>query len=219
VIAPGDIAIYGTLCALASYTRGAIKAQILENSIFGVYIEQETYVRELIEAYMSSNFKHVLDLLSRYSSRHSLDIYLSGHVKNITNLIRDWAVVLYFQPFSSIKLQRMSQAFGWTIEEVEEHVVASIRSGAIKGRVDKQNKVLQATISDPRTELFTRALQAGTSLKSTNRKILFRMRLQQAELVVKAPKQNQQNPQNQQQQQQQQQSQQQQRPGDSQGND
>jgi len=36
---------------------------------FGVYIEQEPYVRELIEAYMGSNFKSVLELLSRYSVR------------------------------------------------------------------------------------------------------------------------------------------------------
>lgn len=69
IIAPGDIAVYGTLCALASYTRGAIKAQILQNSVFGVYIEQEPYVRELIEAHMSSNFKGVLGLLSRYYVR------------------------------------------------------------------------------------------------------------------------------------------------------
>lgn len=35
----------------------------------------------------------------------------------------------------------MSLAFGWTIEEVEQHVVNLIQSGAIQGRVDSQNKV------------------------------------------------------------------------------
>jgi hypothetical protein len=35
----------------------------------------------------------------------------------------------------------MSAAFGWTVEEVEQHVVALIQSGDIKGRVDSQNKV------------------------------------------------------------------------------
>jgi PCI domain-containing protein len=57
------------------------------------------------------------------------------------NLIRNWAVVLYFQPFATIKLDRMSAAFGWTIEEVEYHVVNLIQSGNIQGRVDSQNKV------------------------------------------------------------------------------
>ena len=162
-MAPGDIAIYGTLCALATFQRSTIKSKILENSIFGSYIEQEPYMRELIEAYMNSNFKVVLELLSRYSvrlfcycfpfsllrrfvvfvfqTRHSIDVHLSPHVHDLMNLIRNWAVVLYFQPFATIKLDRMSAAFGWTIEEVEYHVVNLIQSGHIQGRVDSQNKV------------------------------------------------------------------------------
>ena len=50
-------------------------------------------------------------------------------------------MVLYFQPFATIKLDRMSAAFGWTIEEVEYHVVNLIQSGNIQARVDSQNKV------------------------------------------------------------------------------
>jgi COP9 signalosome complex subunit 1 len=59
----------------------------------------------------------------------------------LMNAIRSKAVVLYFQPFSSIKLERMSQAFGWTVDEVERHVVNLIQSGDIQGRIDSQNKV------------------------------------------------------------------------------
>jgi len=159
LIAPGDIAIYGTLCSLATFPRSTIKGRILENSVFGSYIEQEPYVRELIEAYMNSNFKTVLDLLNKYSvrcpiflfgseiilmhaqTRHYADIHLTNHVNDLTSMIRNSAVVLYFQPFASIKLDRMSAAFGWTIEEVEYHVVNLIQSGHIQGRVDSQNKV------------------------------------------------------------------------------
>ncbi|KAJ7028669.1 26S proteasome subunit RPN7-domain-containing protein [Mycena alexandri] len=188
LIAPGDIAVYGVLCALASLKRSALKTEILENSTFGVYIEQEPYVRELVEAYLSSNFKTVLELLNRYSSRHSLDIYLTSHVVELTNMIRNWAVVLYFQPFASIKLDRMSGAFGWTVEEVEEQVVNLIQSGSIHGRVDSQNKILYAKQTDYRAELFARAIKAGRDIQSTNRKVLLRMRLQQADLTIKAPK-------------------------------
>jgi len=69
LVAPGDIAIYGTLCALATFQRSQIKSRIIENSHFGAFIEQESYIRELIEAYMNSNFKTVLEILSRYSVR------------------------------------------------------------------------------------------------------------------------------------------------------
>jgi len=69
-----------------------------------------------------------------------VDIHLYPHVYDLTNLIRNSAVVLYFQPFQTIRLDRMSAAFGWTVEEVEKEVVTLIQSGQIQGRVDSQNK-------------------------------------------------------------------------------
>jgi COP9 signalosome complex subunit 1 len=74
-------------------------------------------------------------------TRHLLDPHLSGHVHDLTNLIRNRALVLFFQPFASIKLDRIGNAFGWNIEETEKQVVALIQSGEIKARVDSQNKV------------------------------------------------------------------------------
>lgn len=67
LLAPSDIAIYGALSALACFTRNALKARVLDNDTFGVYIEQEPYVRELLDAYMASKFKTVLELLEKFS--------------------------------------------------------------------------------------------------------------------------------------------------------
>lgn len=55
--------------------------------------------------------------------------------------IRNNSVVLHFQLFSSIKFDRMSAAFGRTIDEVESSVVNLIQTGAIQGHVDNQKKV------------------------------------------------------------------------------
>ena len=101
-MSPGDIAIYSTLCALASLSRQAIKKQIIENQAFGAYIEHEPYVRELMEAYLASNFKTVFEIVSRYSVRLSspllaflyfvmlisydgTDAALRGHAPGITH--------------------------------------------------------------------------------------------------------------------------------------
>ncbi|KAF9237124.1 hypothetical protein BU15DRAFT_88846 [Melanogaster broomeanus] len=177
LVSPGDIAIYGTLCALASLSRSAIKTQLLGNSVFSVYIEQEPYIRDLIQAYMSSDFKTTLEILSRYSTRHYVDIHLAVHVNDIARHIRNTAVVLYFQPFETIRLERMATAFGWTVEEVEREVVVLIQSGHIQGRVDSQNKILKAKKTDHRAELFAHAMKTASDIQSTNRKLVLRMRL------------------------------------------
>ncbi|GJJ14718.1 hypothetical protein Clacol_008985 [Clathrus columnatus] len=176
LVAPNDIAIYGTLCALASLSRSAIRSALVENTSFGVYIEQESYIRELIDAYMSSNFKTVLQILERQS--------------DLTSLIRDRAIVLYFQPFESIRLTRMGEAFGMTVEEMEKHLVRLIQAGDIKARIDSQNKILLARGQDPRTAMFIKAIQTGVGIQESNRKLLLRMKLMQADLVVKSPKSN-----------------------------
>ena len=116
-------------------------------------------------------------------------------MKNLTDLIKSRALVLYFQPFSSIKLERMATAFGWTVQQVEMQVVNLIQAGEIRGRVDSQNKVggkctmptrnliyrglqiLKAKETDPRSELFARALRSGKEMQAANRKLLLRMRL------------------------------------------
>ncbi|KAK7683842.1 hypothetical protein QCA50_013218 [Cerrena zonata] len=188
IVGPGDVAIYGTLCALATYSRSAIKTAVLENDNFGVYIEQEPYVRELIEAYMSNKFKVVLETLEKFSTRHYTDIYLSNHVNSLVADIQNRALILYFQPFATIKLERMSQAFGWTVERLEQQIVHLIQKGDIQARVDRQNKILKAKTVDQRAELFARAVKSGTDMQATNRKLLLRMRLQQADLIVKQPK-------------------------------
>ncbi|KAG1872347.1 hypothetical protein DFJ58DRAFT_741770 [Suillus subalutaceus] len=67
LVAPGDFTVYGTLCALVSMLRSSIKSQLTGNAVFSAYIEQEPYVRDLTQSYLSSDFKNVLKLLERYS--------------------------------------------------------------------------------------------------------------------------------------------------------
>ena len=61
---------------MATLTRGAIKAQLLESETFTVYLEQEPYVRELVNAYIASKFKDVLELLEKYSVRSLTSIQI-----------------------------------------------------------------------------------------------------------------------------------------------
>ena len=188
LISAGDIAVYGTLCSIATLSRGAIKAQLLENSVFSVYLEQEPYVRDLVHSYMTNDFKSVLTILSRYSTRHALDIHLASHIVALTCRIREVLVTVFLQPFATIALSRMASSFGWDVAEAEEEVVTLIQAGRIQARVDSQNKILRAKKHDQRTKLFADALRVGEEMQRTNRKLLLRMRLQQADLTIRMPK-------------------------------
>lgn len=128
-------------------------------------------------------------------SRHSLDLHLSHHVNELHRRIRDRALVLYFQPFASVRLDRMAIAFGMELSDMEASVVRLIEEGLIKARIDSQNKVLPCTLRaplsnstsrsqilkakdhDPRIELYNRAVAAGLGTQSSTQKLLWRMKL------------------------------------------
>ena len=57
------------------------------------------------------------------------------------NEIRKRTLVLYFQPFASVQLEKMGLAFGLNVAEMEKMVVELIQEGRIKARVDSTNKV------------------------------------------------------------------------------
>lgn len=62
-------------------SRGAIKAQLLENEVFAIYLEHEPYVRELVNAYMASKFKGVLELLEKYSVRLTFSLFRPTYLR------------------------------------------------------------------------------------------------------------------------------------------
>lgn len=48
-------------------TRSAIKVNFHESETFSYFLEQEPYTRELLNAFMSNQFKAVLDILEKQS--------------------------------------------------------------------------------------------------------------------------------------------------------
>jgi COP9 signalosome complex subunit 1 len=64
IVSVGDIVVYATLCALATLGRAELKSRVIESE--GLAGEREG-MKELLDAWMASNFRAVLGLLERYS--------------------------------------------------------------------------------------------------------------------------------------------------------
>jgi COP9 signalosome complex subunit 1 len=64
IISVGDVGVYATLCALATLGRAELKARVVESE--GLAGEGEG-MKELLDAWMASNFRAVLGLLEKFS--------------------------------------------------------------------------------------------------------------------------------------------------------
>ncbi|BGP14216.1 hypothetical protein JCM10213_005893 [Rhodosporidiobolus nylandii] len=187
-IPPADIALYATLTSLATFTRSQLRSRVLENPNLRLFLDLEPWLREIVRAFYESRFKKGLELLAQYEPRFLLDLHLAPHFPTLLHLIQQRALSSFFSPFSSVSLSRMASAFGWSEGSTTAAVVDLIGRGMIQGRIDAAKGTLVARKTDARTEAFRRALEEGERVQRKAKAGQLRMKLLQADLVVKPSK-------------------------------
>lgn len=140
-IPPADIGLYGVLCGMASFSRDQFKRRIVDNATFRPYLEHSPFVKDVIQHYYNSRFLPALQILDDNSSRLRLDIHLARHVDDLLARIKDKMVEQYFEPFKSVKIDKMANAFGWDALTLEKLLIRLIEGGSMKARIDKEAQV------------------------------------------------------------------------------
>lgn len=149
VLTINDIAIYGTLCALATMDRNDLRELILNNPSFQKIIEEEPHLRQAVKFFCASKFQSFFQILESYKVDYLLDIHLSKHVSSLYQMIRTKAMQQYIIPFSVVKLDSLRTALYGSNDTDESTKVALIRelskliaSGTLDARLDLEKDTL-----------------------------------------------------------------------------
>eukprot|EP00850_Spirogloea_muscicola_P020143 SM000208S06313 [mRNA] locus=s208:36554:38504:- [translate_table: standard] len=185
VIAPQDVAVYGALCALASFDRSELKSKVLDNVSFRNFLELVPEVRELIYDFHGSQYASCLNYLQKLKPAFLLDIHLHDHVESLYEQIRHKALIQYTTPFISVNLGVMAAAFNTNIAGLEKELALLIMDNQIQARIDSHNKTLYARHADQRNATFQKALQLGTEYQRDTKAMLLRASLLRKDFVVK----------------------------------
>jgi len=164
VIAPQDVAIYGGLCALATFERNELTTEVLKSSTFKQYLDKVPEMSEVLNDFKNSRYGSMLKHLQDLKPTIQLDIHLSKHVDVLFGLIRNRAIVQYFTPYSAVNLHRMAEAFGTDVSGLEKELATLIADKAISARIDSHNKVLKARSVNTRSSTFATALATGAKV-------------------------------------------------------
>jgi COP9 signalosome complex subunit 1 len=185
VVAPIDIAVYGALCALATYDRSELKKKVLENSDFKNFTELIPDIRDIINDFYNSKYGSCLEKLARFKNDLQLDLHLHDHIAALYEKIRNKAIVQYFSPFLSVDLNTMAAAFTTDLAGLEKELSKLITEGVISARIDSHNKRLYAKQTDERTVTFDKALKMGDNFQNNSRAMLLRANLIRNDFFVK----------------------------------
>lgn len=180
-----DVALYGSLCALASFDRAELRSKLIESSSFRSFLELFPQVREALHDFFHSRYSSCISYLEKLKPDLLLDLHLHDHVAQLYADVRSRALVQYFSPFVTVDMRLMAEAFSVDVDVLEKELAKLIMSQQIAARIDSQNKVLHARRTDQRTTTFSAAIQMGDEYMRDTKAMLLRINLMRADFIVK----------------------------------
>lgn len=187
VLSAHDVAIYGGICALATFDRDELQKKVLSSSSFKQFLELQPQLRDILHKFYASQYATCLNLLDQMKDNLLLDIFLSRHVDKLYSQIRSRALIQYFSPYVSADLNKMSVAFNTSVASLEDELTQLILDGQISARIDSRKKILYARDVDHRCSTFSKALQTGKEYESRIKALMLRTVVLQHSIQVKSP--------------------------------
>lgn len=83
VIAPQEIATYGVLLALASFSRKQLRTDLVDNTAFREFLETVPEVREVVQEFYKARYALSLAALQRLRPALLMDMHLHEHIDTL----------------------------------------------------------------------------------------------------------------------------------------
>mmetsp|Transcript_53926 Transcript_53926/g.128175 ORF Transcript_53926/g.128175 Transcript_53926/m.128175 type:complete len:466 (-) Transcript_53926:74-1471(-) len=183
-----DVAIYGGICALATFDRTELAAKVVEDTAFKQFLELVPEMRELIADFYGSRYSSCLAHMATIKGDLQLDIYMAPHVTKLYGMIRSRALVQYFTPFASVRMPLMAEAFSTTVPALQKELSDLIMKKEIKARIDAHNQILHVRTADQEASTFEKALATGVEYERQTGALLLRLELIRNDLSIKVPR-------------------------------
>lgn len=142
LLSANDVAVYGTLCALATFSRAELKERVLGSNLFRKSLESEPKLIELLQKFCRSQFGACLDILNELRDQASflkltsksqfnqfkllLNIYLAPHINTLHTSIRQSAIIQYFDSYLTADIGQMAIEFRTSVEQVANSLSISL---------------------------------------------------------------------------------------------
>lgn len=187
LLSPSNVAMYGGLCALATFDRHELQKNVIFSSSFKLFLELEPQLRDIIFKFYESKYASCLTLLDDIKDNLLLDMYIAPHVNALYTQIRNRALIQYFSPYLSADMRKMASAFNTTVLALEDELMQLILDGQIQARIDSHNKILYAKEVDQRSTTFEKSLSVGKEYQRRTRMLILRAAMLKHQIHVKSP--------------------------------
>ncbi|KAM3860160.1 COP9 signalosome complex subunit 1 isoform 6-T6 [Diretmus argenteus] len=160
LLSPSNVAVYGGMCALATFDRQELQKNVISSSSFKLFLELEPQVRDIIFKFYESKYASCLKMLDE---------------------------IKYFSPYVSADMTNMAQAFNTTVAALEDELTQLILEGLINARIDSHSKILYARDVDQRSTTFEKSIHMGKEFQRRAKAMILRAAVLRNQIHVKSP--------------------------------
>ena len=179
VLATKDIALYGSLCALATLDPPKIKQSVLDSKDFKHSLEQIPYARTFVQNFCTSEFGACLQLLRRKSNEMTVDMHLQLHMQPLLDRISSRALVQYCRPYLSLDLVRMSHSLDMDVENLQKELTGLIEKDLLPFRIDSARLQLHRKVQNERDAAIEKIVALSAMHATSIRQGILRLSLLQ----------------------------------------
>jgi len=184
VLSPCDVAVYGGITALATFSREELFELIANNKSFKSHIELFPIMRELLQFYHANLYANCFSVLMELRKDFLLDVFLSPHFDDLLKIIRQNALISYCSSFLSIRIPKMALVFGSEVSGLEEELINLIKSGKLNAKIDKVNNNLSLEAVGESSALYEEVLKKGKDCNANTSARLLHSQLTKEGLAV-----------------------------------
>ncbi|XP_055334015.1 COP9 signalosome complex subunit 1-like isoform X2 [Paramacrobiotus metropolitanus] len=185
VLTGRDIAIYGSLCAIATYNRQDLRDKVVNNKSFKSFLETAPEIRRLVEVFYNSKFREFLKAFDEIKNALMLDVLLARHVEKLLQHARRHGITEYFRCYASVALAEMAEEFRYTVPELQDELTKMIMDEQLDARIDSLTQTLNRQEKNVFMETAYKIQQNVETLRDHMRFALIRTSMARSGLILR----------------------------------
>mmetsp|Transcript_12165 Transcript_12165/g.13949 ORF Transcript_12165/g.13949 Transcript_12165/m.13949 type:complete len:297 (-) Transcript_12165:1151-2041(-) len=137
-----DVALYGTLCGLATLERDQLQ-RLLETQTNG-FLDLISPLRDALQLYCRADYPGCLCVLNQLLPILQLDIILSSFLDQLNEAIFHKCCIEYLKPFRKVNLIKMASVFSCEVDKLTSTLASLIGTGRIPhSRIDCMTQTME----------------------------------------------------------------------------
>eukprot|EP01054_Gregarina_sp_Poly1_P000331 Gregarina_sp_Poly_1__330@NODE_107_length_14129_cov_139_662779_g94_i0_p11_GENE_NODE_107_length_14129_cov_139_662779_g94_i0NODE_107_length_14129_cov_139_662779_g94_i0_p11_ORF_typecomplete_len127_score18_90PCI/PF01399_27/1e19Rrf2/PF02082_20/0_21FeoC/PF09012_10/0_23SF3A3/PF16837_5/1_2_NODE_107_length_14129_cov_139_662779_g94_i056326012 len=113
---------------------------------------------------MLCDYKTFFENFEAVAEKVHKDRYLQHHYRYFVRNMRMIAYKQYLEPFKSVTLPAMAEAFGVSEDFIEDEIVTFIPSGKLSCKIDRISRTIESDSVNTRNSLYVEVVRSGDVL-------------------------------------------------------